>query len=96
MKNTLINLKELQEQLLEYNNIPNHFYETFGECISDIEKYLNCDYNLKIGNIITDGCCDAVVIGEPEYHPTTVHVKYLHNDMFDNVDVKCWNKKYKL
>lgn len=94
MKNTLINLKELQEQLLEYNKIPNHFYETFGECISDIEKYLNnTNNNFKIGDIISDGCFKAVVVGEPEIHPTTVYVKYLHNNMFDNVDVKMWNKK---
>lgn len=52
LTNTLQNLKEFKEELSDFvtpsnengwslSNLPNHFYETLGECISDIENNIN-------------------------------------------------------
>jgi formate hydrogenlyase subunit 6/NADH:ubiquinone oxidoreductase subunit I len=54
LKNTLINLKEFKNDLDNFSappnehgwslsNLPTHFWETLGECINDIEKYINED-----------------------------------------------------
>jgi len=51
LTNTLINLKEFMEDLSNYDapessdgwslsNLPSHFWQTLGECISDIEDYI--------------------------------------------------------
>ena len=54
LNNTLINLKEFRDNLSEYNtppsdegwslsNIPDHFWETLGEVIKDIELHIEKD-----------------------------------------------------
>lgn len=51
LENTLINLKDLNNYLNEFeappnlngwslSNLPTHFYEILGECINDIEQYI--------------------------------------------------------
>jgi hypothetical protein len=51
LTNTLINLKDFMEDLSNYDapessdgwslsNLPSHFWQTLGECISDIEDYI--------------------------------------------------------
>jgi hypothetical protein len=51
LTNTLINLKDFMEDLRNYDapessdgwslsNLPSHFWQTLGECISDIEDYI--------------------------------------------------------
>ena len=48
LKNTLTMLKDLKKYLEtnslgdnHLSNLPCHFWETLGECISDIESYIN-------------------------------------------------------
>lgn len=52
LEHTLINLKDFRENLQNAvvgdthgSNLSNHFYETLGECIGDIEYYIKNDAN---------------------------------------------------
>jgi hypothetical protein len=49
----------------------------------------NC---FKVGDEITQGEHDAKVVGFPEVE-YKMHVKYKHNDVFDNVDPREWKHK---
>lgn len=50
LSNTLINLKEFKDELSDYevdgwslSNLPTHFWETLGECIEDIERFIKTE-----------------------------------------------------
>lgn len=52
LDNTLVNLKDFKKELenhviildsgrgVSLSNLPTHFWETLGECITDIEQYI--------------------------------------------------------
>lgn len=52
LENTLVNLKSFKEEIenhviildsgirVSLSNLPTHFWETLGECITDIEQYI--------------------------------------------------------
>ena len=56
LEDTLVNLKDFKSQLSSFDapenlggwslsNLPNHFWETLGECINDIESHIKKDKN---------------------------------------------------
>jgi len=50
LESTVQNLKDLRKELdesaffeISLTNLPTHFWETLGECINDIEKFIKKD-----------------------------------------------------
>jgi hypothetical protein len=56
LENTLVNLKDFKEALDDFvtpegwslSNLPTHFWETLGECINDIERYITINDKTKM------------------------------------------------
>ena len=65
LENTLVRLKDFKKELENYDvpenlggwslsNLPTHFWETLGECITDIEEYIKMMKNIDKKLIISD------------------------------------------
>jgi len=55
LENTLIGLESVKEYLQENDlngihltNLPQHFWETLGECIDDIRNYIKLPINIEL------------------------------------------------